>query len=78
MIGFRRLAAMGTAVSVACAILSLNPVSAESLKHQARAHTHVYLLRSFMVFSSGIYDLAANFRIQGINATVHRAYLKNA
>jgi hypothetical protein len=71
MIGFRRLAAMGTAIFVACSILNPNPVSAESLRYQANAHAHVYLLRSFLVFSSGIYDLAANFRIQDINATVH-------
>jgi hypothetical protein len=72
MIGLRRLAAMGAAVSVVWSILGPNPVSAEALRPQAKAHAHVYLLRSFMnVFSSGIYDLAANVRSQGIYATVH-------
>jgi hypothetical protein len=75
MIGFWRLAAMGAAVSVVWSILGPNLVSAEALRPQAKAHAHVYLLRSFMnVFSSGIYDLAANVRIQGIYATVHNHF----
>jgi hypothetical protein len=68
----RRLAAIG--VAVICSILTPNLGSAESLRHQATAQAHVYLLRSFMVFSPGIYDLAANFRNQGINATVHNQF----
>ena len=69
---FRRLVAISAAV--VCSILSPNLGSAESLRHQATAHVHVYLLRSFIVFSSGIYDLAATFRTQGINATVHNYF----
>jgi hypothetical protein len=53
-------------------ILCPNLAHAGPLRPQAKAHAHVYLLRSFMsVFSPGIYDLAANIRIQGIYATVH-------
>src|SRR5262249_41183862 len=70
---FWRLVAISAAV--VCSILSPNLGSAESLRRQATLqHVHVYLLRSFIVFSSGIYDLAATFRTQGINATVHNYF----
>jgi hypothetical protein len=66
---------MGAAVSIVCSILYPSLASAEWLRPQARAHAHVYLLRSFMnVFSSPIYELAAKVRIQGIYATVHHYF----
>jgi hypothetical protein len=68
MIGFRHLVAVIAAV--VCSILSPNVGSAQSLRHQTTT-AHVYVLRSFLVFSSGLFDLAANFRAQGLNATVH-------
>ena len=75
MIGLRRLAALAAAVCVVWSILGPNPVSAQAPRPQATAHAHVYVLRSFMnVFSSGIYDLAANVRIQGIHASVHNQF----
>ena len=68
MIGLRRLAALAAAVCVVWSILGPNPVSAQAPRPPAKAH--VYVLRSFMnAFSSGIYDLAANVRTQGIHAS---------
>jgi len=73
MIGLRRLAALAALVCLVWSILGPNPVSAQAPRPQATAH--VYVLRSFMnVFSSGIYDLAANVRIQGIHASVHNQF----
>jgi hypothetical protein len=68
MIGFRHLVAVIAAV--VCSILSPNVGSAQPLRHQTTT-AHVYVLRSFLVLSSGLFDLAANFRAQGLNATVH-------